>query len=145
MLTFERATAADVDIIFAECRRLIEKYELDTAENIEAAIAWTRRKIEKLISEYTAVYENGEKVAFYRLCESDGKTELDDLFVLSLYRNRGIGTAILKKVCAEHVGEIFLYVFTENTGAQQLYEAFGFKESKTVSPTRIIMKRRALI
>ena len=140
-LAYTQAKAEDIDIIFSQCRQLIESYEDMSCVDLPKVLSWMRRKIETQISSYTCVWENGCKVAYFHLSEDTDGTQLDDLYVLEAYRNRGIGTRILE-CCVEMAREpLYLYVFTGNLGAIRLYERFNFAVTRQVSPTRVIMTR----
>ena len=70
--------------------------------------------------------------------------ELDDFYILPQFRGRGIGTAVLEKCIRESSLPIFLYVFTRNTGALNLYQRMGFRIAEQISSTRSIMRREVL-
>lgn len=135
---FVKAEEADIPVIFAQAKELIDAYEEITAIDYEKVLAWMQRKISQHISEYCCVLINGKKCAYYRLC-ADG--ELDDLYVLPPHRSKGIGAMILNK-CIEQSEDIYLYVFQRNTRAIAFYERFGFTVRETVGKTRLIMERK---
>lgn len=139
-LIYSPARPEDAPVIFGFAKELIETYETDPDLDLNMALDWTRRKIEKRIGEYTRILIDGEVAAFFRFVPDGERMELDDLYVLPAYRNRGIGTAILRRCVAEGK-PIYFYVFTENTSAISLYEREGFRKTEDVSPTRIIMAR----
>ena len=138
-LAFVKATAEDIPMIFSQARDLIDAYEDITAIDYDKVLSWVKRKIEKHISEYVRVLADGEKCACYRLCD-DG--ELDDLYVLPAYRNRGIGSAILKKCMEESKNSLYLYVFSRNHRAISFYERHGFTLREAVGKTRLILERK---
>ena len=140
-LTFIPAKAEDADIIFSQCRELVERYEDPTQVDMAHVLSWLDKKIRRNIPQYTCVLCGEEKVAFFSLSEDESTLELDDLYVLKPYRNQGIGSEILKYCIALANKPIFLYVFTGNVGAIQFYRRHGFGADKQVSPTRIIMTR----
>ncbi|MBQ3487279.1 MAG: GNAT family N-acetyltransferase, partial [Clostridia bacterium] len=90
------------------------------------------------IDEYTRVLWDGELAAYYRFVPDGDRMELDDLYVLPAFRDRGIGTAVLRR-CLACGKPVFFYVFTQNTRAVALYEREGFRRIETVSPTRCLM------
>lgn len=137
-LSYEPARPEDAPVIFGFAKELIERYETDPHLDLDRALAWTRRKIEKRISEYTRVLCDGEIAAFFRFAQDGERMELDDLYVLPAYRNRGIGTAILRR-CVGLGKPVYFYAFTENVRAIALYEREGFRRAEVASPTRIIM------
>ena len=141
LLQYAPAEPEDIDAIYPMSKDLVASYEDLTAIDYPKVAAWLYRKIQKNISEYTCVWQDGKKVAYYHLESKDGQTELDDFYVLPKFRGRGIGTQILEKCCREAPNPIYLYVFTQNTGAISLYQRCGFAVTQQVSPTRIIMTR----
>ena len=74
------------------------------------------------------------------------------IFVHKDYRNRKIGTRMLKKLVEEinvYNQDAFLTVHPENKGALKLYESFGFAEKKYIKSYyredehRYVLKRRS--
>ena len=139
-LTYSPARPEDAPVIFGFAKELIETYETDPDLDLAMALDWTKRKIEKRIGEYTRVLADGEAAAFYRFVPDGERMELDDLYVLPAFRNKGIGTAILRR-CVGEGRPVFFYVFTKNTRAIALYQREGFRKAEDVSPTRMIMAR----
>ena len=138
-LTYAPAAAQDAELIYALSKDLILRHEDLTAIDTEKVLQWVRRKIGENISQYRCVFRNGEKAGYYRLCPAGDRMELDDLYILPPFRNQGIGSAVIKKCCAETNMPIMLYVFTGNTGAMALYRQLGFRVTEAVGPTRCIM------
>lgn len=112
-LQFVSADMTDISAIFSQAKNLIDRYEDIAAIDYNKVLAWVKRKIETHITEYCCVMAEGEKCAYYRLCE-DG--ELDDLYVLPGFQNRGIGSEILKKCLNEMENPLYLYVFPKISG-----------------------------
>lgn len=137
-LQYVPASESDIPVIFAQAKNLIDAYEDTHSIDYDKVLAWVSRKITQCISEYSCVLMNGEKCAYYRLC-ADG--ELDDLYVLPGFRNRGIGSEILRKCIAESANPLYLFVFRRNTRAISLYERFGFSVRDLAGKTRLIMAR----
>ena len=137
-LTYEPARPEDAPVIFGFARELIERYETDPDLDLNMALDWTRRKIEKRIGEYTRVLLDGAVAGFFRFVPDGERMELDDLYVLPAFQNRGIGTEILRR-CLSQGKPVYFYVFTGNARAVALYEREGFRKTEDVSPTRMIM------
>lgn len=132
------AQISDVPVIFSQAKSLIDTYEDVASIDYERVLKWMERKITQNICEYRCMLADGQKCAFWRLCE-DG--ELDDLYVLPAFRNMGIGSLILKQCIEESKESVWLYVFSRNKRAISFYERFGFTVRESVGATRLIMER----
>lgn len=140
-LKYEAADARDIETLFFFNKELIDTYE-DT-ENIEydKVLSWVQKKIENNINEYTRVILDGKTVGYFNFYKTDEGNEIDDLYVLPEYRNRGIGTEIIKKCIGESDGAVVLYVFNRNKGALALYGRMGFETVEEIRETRYFMRR----
>lgn len=136
-------TAEDIDIepIFKLNKALIDEYENIETIDYEKVLSWEKNKIKTHIKEYTCAMINEKKVGYYHFSHTDGKMELDDLYIFSQYQNMGIGTEILKNCISQTSLPIFLYVFIKNKGAVALYQRLGFKITQTIQNSRYIMQR----
>ena len=139
-LSFRQAQTEDVSVIFSLSKELIDRYEDINEIDYEKVLKWVGKKISTNIHLYTCVFLGDTKVGYYCFSKNGEQWELDDLYVFSQYRGRGIGTQILRSCLQSADAPVFLYVFTENTSAIRLYEKFGFREAETVSPTRKILR-----
>lgn len=140
-LEYSKGTSADIPVIFAQAKALVDAYEDVSAIDYDKVMAWMERKITKCIESYTRVCLAGKTCAYYCLAP-DG--ELDDFYVLPGFRGRGIGSAILEKCIQESPSPLWLYVFTKNTRATALYQRFGFRMTETVGNTRAILRREEI-
>lgn len=143
-LRFAPSRECDIERIYASNKELIDTYE--DIENIdyEKVLQWVLKKIETNIEEYVAVFLDGKKAGYYHFYPSEGKMELDDLYIFPEFRSKGIGTEIIQKCIEESDSTIFLYVFAKNVRAIALYEKLGFKVVKNIRDTRYIMEREKL-
>lgn len=139
-LEYTQADPSDIMPVFRMARELIDTYEDFSSIDYQKVISWVERKIAEDIHEYVCVWYQGEKAAYYRLHPDGDQTELDDLYVLPHFRNRGIGCTILQKCLEEASAPVFLYVFTRNVKAISLYSRFGFRTVRQVGKTRQIME-----
>ncbi|MEA4920791.1 MAG: GNAT family N-acetyltransferase [Clostridiaceae bacterium] len=140
-IAYGPADDTDIQPVFSLCKALIDEYENTANIDYDKVLGWVLNKIQTHIREYVCVTLNGNKAAYYYFHHSEGKMELDDLYVLPLYQNMGIGTAILKRCISHTKLPIFLYVFINNKGAVSLYQKLGFRISKTINGSRYIMQR----
>lgn len=135
-LQFVSANPADIPIIFAQAKALIDTYEDLETIDYEKVIAWVGKKITDNITQYQCVMADGVRCAWYRLCD-DG--ELDDLYVLPLFQNQGIGTEIMENCMRLCKKPLWLYVFSRNIRAISFYRRFGFTQQERVGKTRMIL------
>lgn len=141
-LSFAPASVEDVQLIFAQCKELVDAYEDTASIPYEKVLSWLEEKIRQNIAEYVRISNKGETVGFYRLSCTDEETELDDFYILPAFRGQGIGSAVLKKCILEANTPMFLYVFKRNEGAIRLYKRFGFAPAQDVSETRMILRKK---
>ena len=141
-LEFHPATAVDASCIYRQATQLIDAYEDLSSIDYDRVLSWMERKISRNIEHYTCVTLDGEKCGYYCL-RDDG--ELDDLYVLPQYQNRGIGSRILQRCIRQTSNPLYLYVFLSNEGAIRLYRRFGFEMAEPMSPTRCIMRREKVV
>lgn len=140
-LIFQKAQSSDIEQIYAFNKELIDTYEDTEAIDYDKVMVWVRKKICKYINDYTCALIDKQTVAYYHFYESDGAMEIDDLYVFPKYRNKGIGTAIIRRCCEQSSLPVFLYVFKKNIHAISLYERMGFMITQQVGDTRYIMKK----
>jgi len=139
-ISFENAREEDILSIFQLNKELIDKYEDIASIDYDRVIDWVRHNIEKQLPHFRRVMAYGNLAGYFCLIPTDEKWELDSLFVLPPYQNQGIGTQILKHVRKETSGNLFFFVFKENTHAIRLYERMGFHIVKEIHKTRFIME-----
>lgn len=144
MINFKIADISDIDMIYKLSKENIDMYEDITKIDYEKVLDWVKRKIHDNISSYKAIYYNEEKVGYFNFHEENNKLEIDDLYIFEMYRDKGIGTMIIKD-CIKESNEknipIFLYVFSKNTKAVSLYTRLGFEITEKIKDTRYIMER----
>ena len=68
---------------------------------------------------------------------------LDEIYLEDKYRNKGIGTNIIKDILSKNK-IVYLWVYKENLKAISLYEKLGFKISKETD-SRYFMKYEIII
>ena len=142
MITYEKATACDIEPIYRLCKQLIDDYENMDSIDYDKVLKWVRRKIEISIDAYTAVFVSGKKVGYYHFYQNeDGEYELDDLYIFPQYQNQGIGSEVIQK-CSSSVSEpVMLYVFIKNEKAVALYKRLGFEIIRIVNGSRYVMRK----
>lgn len=139
-LSYKKATKDDIEPVYKLCKQLIDKYEQTDAIDYPKVLNWVRKKIESSVDEYTVVYADGVKAAYYHFFKNEkAQFEIDDLYVLPEFRNKGIGSEIIKKCCMSVDVPVILYVFIGNERAVSLYKRLGFTVIETIGNSRYIM------
>lgn len=137
--TLSPAAQSDVKAIFRLNKELIDKYEDVGKINYAKVMKLVHKGITERIAEYRRIVCNGKNAGYMLVTERPDRTELEDLFLYPMFQNKGIGTAILRKILEESEKPVTLYVFVRNEGAMRLYTRLGFEISETVRETRYKM------
>lgn len=140
-INYKHADETDIEPIFMLNKALIDEYENIEMIDYQKVLSWIQKKIETHIQEYICVMFNEKKVGYYYLHYTEGKIEIDDLYVFPQYRKMGIGTEILKKCISKTNLPIFLYVFANNKRAITLYRKLGFQVTEIIKGSRYIMQK----
>lgn len=141
-ITYGSAKPEDIACIYQFNQQLIDSYE--AIENIayDKVLNWVRHKLENAIWEYTTVYADGQKAGYFHFHKNeDGEYEIDDLYIIPEFQNKGIGSEVIRKCCSSVKEPVMLYVFIKNQRAVSLYKRIGFVVVKTIKESRYIMKR----
>lgn len=142
-ITFQNNTCDENDskVIFTLSEDLIDKYEDLEKINYSKVINWVKENIQANIKNYVKIIYMDKTIGYYKISFVENKYELDDFYIIEKYRNMGIGSFALKNIFKNTDKPIFLYVFTKNIGAINLYKKFGFEITEKVCETRIIMTK----
>ena len=141
-ITYRPATHSDIDEIFRLCKELIDTYEDNTSIPYEKVMQWVHDKITQNIQEYIVILYEGNTTGYVHFfCNEYNQWEIDDLYILKPYQKNGIGTYVIKECCAQVNEPVYLYVFTSNTDAYNLYQNIGFKVIQNIHQTRLLMRR----
>lgn len=142
-VTYRKATADDIEPIYALCKGLIDDFEQLESIDYPRVMRWVRKKIENAIDQYTVIYANEQKAGYYHFYKNDdGAYEIDDLYVFPAFQNQGIGSEVIKNCCWSVDAPVMLYVFVENKRAVSLYKRLGFEIAETIHGSRYIMKNQ---
>ena len=137
----KKATADDIEPIYALCDRLINDFEQLESISYPEVMKWVRKKIESTIDEYTVIYVKEQKAGYYHFYKNDnGEYEIDDLYVFTEFQNQGLGSSIIKQCCSSVNESVILYVFIKNERAVSLYKRLGFQITEKIHNSRYVMK-----
>ena len=117
----------DIDILIEYKKRTIYEYAKDLSkEEIDKINNYVNDEVLKLINDYYNIIVDNKIVGCLLLTnKNDGKL-LDEIYLEEEYRNKGIGTDIIKNILKDN-NIVYLYVYKENTKAISLYKRLGFK------------------
>ena len=90
------------------------------------------------LDNYKIIYIDNNKVGCLLVVNKDDGVLLDEIYLNENYRNRGIGTDIIKKVIKKN-SIVYLWVYKLNVKAISLYIKLGFKIIEETE-TRYYMK-----
>ena len=116
-----------------DIERLIEykrKNIFDYAENlsddeIKKIENYITINIPKELNNYRNIVVNGNIVGCLLITEENGVKLLDEIYLEEEYRNKGIGSDIIKSILKEN-DIIYLWVYKLNHKAISLYKKLGF-------------------
>lgn len=113
----------------------IKNYKLKTifayannlnSEEQERINNYVNATIPNEIDNYKNIVLNNNIVGSILLTKKDGNILLDEIFIEEQYRNKGIGTNIIKNIIANIDSNIYLWVYKDNIKAIKLYSKLGF-------------------
>ena len=111
------------------------KYKLgsiiDYAENLpkdelDQITSYVKESIPSQLKDYKVIYLDNELIGCLFLSKEKDGILLDDIYLEENYRNKGIGTSIIKEVILQNK-LIYLWVYKKNNKAISLYKKLGFQ------------------
>ncbi len=136
MLKYDLLNATNNDIDYIKKSKLysIFKYAHDLPKDEILKINnYVEKSIPIEISNYKIIICNNKRIGCLLVTKRDDKVLLDEIYLEEEYRNRGIGTDIIKNIL-ETNSNVYLWVYKENIKAIALYKKLKFKvidETKT--------------
>ena len=113
----------------------IKKYKLNTIfeyakdldkEEVEKINNYVNKTISNQIFEYKNIALNNIIVGSFLITKNENGLLLDEIFIEEQYRNKGIGTSIIKDVVSKSNSNVYLWVYKDNIKAFNLYNKIGF-------------------
>lgn len=126
---------------------LLKKYKLNTIfeyakdldnEEVKRINDYVDESIPMQIDKYKIICVDNKKIGCLLIENMDDGILLDEVFLEDDYRNKGIGTEIIKSIISSN-DIIYLWVYKLNKKAVSLYRRLGFIVVKE-SDTRYYMK-----
>ena len=82
--------------------------------------------VPKLLDNYLNIVINNKVIGCVLITNKDDGKLLDEIYIEEKFRNKGIGTSIIKDIIREN-SIVYLWVYKENKQAISLYKKLGFK------------------
>ncbi len=121
-----KSSNKDIDRLIEYKKRTIFEYAKDLSkEEINKINNYVTNEVPKLINDYCNIVVDNKTIGCLLLTKKDDGKLLDEIYLEEKYRNRGIGTNILKEVINNN-DIVYLWVYKKNIQAISLYKKLGF-------------------
>lgn len=124
-LKFLRPAKDDAEQIYRFLANNFLYYNPDMVDT-EPELMRIYRRVKDNIGSYRLVKYGGKMAAYYYFHEYKDMMRLDDIHVLPRFRNRGIGTAIVRRCLSETEQPICAEIYYHNVYAMSLFKHNGF-------------------
>ena len=121
-----KSSNKDIDRLIEYKKRTIFEYAKDLSkEDINKINNYVTNEVPELINDYCNIVVDNKTVGCLLLTKKDDGKLLDEIYLEEEYRNKGIGTSILKEVISSN-DIVYLWVYKKNIQAISLYKKLGF-------------------
>ena len=131
MIIYKKAQKKDLPLLIEHKLKTISPY-LKTNEEKLKAIAYVNEFIKNNFDKFIIIYYFFKKIGSFLILDN----ELDTIYIIKKYRNKGIGSKIIKKAKINKIK-----VKKENIKAIKFYEKNGFMK-KNEQEDCIILERK---
>ena len=116
----------DIEKLIEYKKRTIFEYAKDLSEDETNKINnYVKNNVPKLLNDYSNIIVGNKVIGCLLLTDKDDGILLDEIYLEEEYRNKGIGTDIIKKVLSDN-NIVYLWVYKDNNKAISLYKSLGF-------------------
>lgn len=116
----------DINRLIEYKKRTIYQYAKDLSnEEIDSINKYVTSEVPRLINDYSNIIVDNKIVGCILLKNNDNSKLLDEIYLEEEYRNKGIGTEIIKDILNNN-DVVYLWVYKENEKAISLYKKLGF-------------------
>ena len=121
-LLFKPASIDDIEAIYLLCKDLIDKYEDKSVIDYQKVLLWVKNKIEKSISEYQAIYYQGNRVGYVHCFINE-----DGIYEMYYDYQERVQYIVPHRILAMNRGEKekFLRNLESKAFGEQLYQKWG--------------------
>ena len=116
----------DINRLIEYKKRTIYEYAKDLSnEEIDKINKYVTSEVPKLINDYCNIIVDNKIVGCLLLTNKDDGKLLDEIYLEEEYRDKGIGTKIIKNILNNN-DIVYLWVYKENEKAISLYKKLEF-------------------
>lgn len=135
----ENSNIKDIDKLIEYKKKTILEYANNLSkEELNKINNYINETVPNNIKDYKNIIINNNIVGCILLTNKDDGKLLDELYLEEDYRNKGIGTSIIKNIINTN-NIVYLWVYKDNTKAISLYKKLNFKVIEETD-TRYYMK-----
>ena len=120
------STIHDIDRLIEYKKKTIYEYAPElSVDEINKIENYVSKKVPELLEYYSNIVVDNNIVGCLLIYSKDDGMLLDEIYIEENYRNKGIGTDIIKNVL-DNYKIVYLYVYKDNIKAFNLYKRLGF-------------------
>lgn len=124
----ETATINDLERIkYYKLKTIVEYAKSLSEEEMTKIDNYICKSVPTLIKEYKNIIYNKKIIGSILIRKIDDGLLLDEIFIEKEYRNKGIGSSIIKNYVLDNDYNLYLWVYKDNIKAFNLYKKLGFK------------------
>ena len=121
-----KSSNKDINRLIEYKKQIIYKYANDLSnEEIDKINNFVTIEVKKLLNDYFNIIVDNKIVGCLLLTNKDDAKLLGGIYLEEEYRNKGIGTDIIKNILNNN-DIVYLWVYKENEKAVSLYKKLGF-------------------
>ncbi len=121
-----KSTSNDINRLIEYKKRTIYEYAKDLSdEEINKINRYIASEVPKLIDVYCNIMVDNKIIGCLLLTNKDDGKLLDEIYLEKVYRNKGIGTEIIRDILSNN-DIVYLWVYKKNDKAISLYRKLGF-------------------
>ena len=106
---------------------MVEYQKRVTKEEMTKINKYRCESVPTLIKDYKNIIYNKKIIGSILIRKIDDGLLLDEIFIEKEYRNKGIGSSIIKNYVLDNDYNLYLWVYKDNIKAFNLYKKLGFK------------------
>ena len=134
-----KSTNEDINRLIEYKKKTIFEYAKDLSEEeINRINSYVNTEVPKSIKDYSNVIVDDKVIGCLLLTNKDDGILLDEIYLEEEYRNKGIGSGLIKDVLSNN-NIVYLWVYKANEKAISLYKRLGFNVIEETE-TRYYMK-----